>query len=192
MSQTLYGYSQNYQYLESSNGSLYNEVFHTYELAGFTLNSQGLYEYNENYFATISLNGNEAISGGSPYTVIQVADTADSDVQLKVVVTLNGEVVDEGLELTSQLVKSQSGGSTRMILNADFVANRAGTYIVNYIAYDHAGNYTVQSSTFTVVSKATPVLIVNDYSSEMELGQAFIPQANIYANVLIFMHNADF
>ena len=133
-----------------------------------------------NQYETISLNGNEAISGGSPYTAIQVADTADSDVQLKVVVTLNGEVVDEGLELTSQLVKSQSGGSTRMILNADFVANRAGTYVVNYIAYDHAGNYTVQSSTFTVVSKATPVLIVNDYSSEMELGQAFIPQANIY------------
>ena len=35
-------------YLESANGTLYNETFHTYELAGFTLNSQGKYEYNAN------------------------------------------------------------------------------------------------------------------------------------------------
>ncbi len=127
-------------------------------------------------YTTISLNG--VVNGSG--TKIRVSDDIDTNVQLKIMVSVNGEVVEEGLEMTTLLTKSASTGSIREVTSADFVANRAGDYVVNYIAYDHAGNYTVQSSTFTVVSKATPVLIVNNYSTEMELGEAYIPQANVY------------
>ena len=107
---------------------------------------------------------------------ISITDTEDTDVMLKVMVTCDGEIVDDALTMTTITTKV-GNGSTKTIAEANFDANRAGDYVVNYIAYDHAGNYTVQSTTFTVVSKATPILSVNNYSSEMELGSAYIPTA---------------
>ena len=118
------------------------------------------------------------LSGGVD-SLIAVSDTEDTDVMLKVMITCDGEIVDDALTMTTITTK-EGNGSTKTIAKADFVANKAGAYVVNYIAYDHAGNYTVQSTTFTVASKATPILSVNNYSSEMELGSAYIPTANVY------------
>ena len=139
-----------------------------------------------NQYDTISLNGNTQSVGEGSATPIVITDDVDTNVQFKIIVALLdgdsniSEIVDDGLSYTSTLTKAPEGGSTRTITSANFVANRAGNYVVNYIAYDHAGNYTVQTATFSVVSKATPVLVVNDYTTEMELGQAFIPQARLY------------
>ena len=110
---------------------------------------------------------------------ISVSDDIDTNVQLKAMIYLNGELIESDLNMTTMLSKS-GAGSIRTIVKADFVANRSGSYVVNYVAYDHAGNYIVKSSTFDVVSKAVPVLVVNDYSTEMELGKAYIPQAKLY------------
>ncbi len=111
-------------------------------------------------------------------TNITVTDADDNDVQLKVVVTKEGEVVEE-INLTTMLTKQPTGGSVREVLNAKFTPNSAGSYVVNFVAYDHAGNYSVQSAKFSVKSQSTPIISVNDYPTEMELGKAYIPQAYV-------------
>lgn len=112
-------------------------------------------------------------------TRVQVEDTIDSDVQFKIVIKMGDEVIERDLDMTTMLTKDGSG-SVRIVKNASFTANRSGNYTVSYIAYDHAGNYTVATSEFSVTSIQVPVLVVNDYSTEMELGNAFIPQAKLY------------
>lgn len=78
--------------------------------------------------------------------------------------------------------KNASAGSTLTVQEATFTPNRAGIYVINYVAYDHSGNYSVKSTTITVASKATPVIAISDYETEMQLGNFYIPKANIYVD----------
>lgn len=121
-------------------------------------------------YETIDINGDSDII---------VYDSADRNVQLDIIVTLNGQRIELD-KFSTMLVKDGMGGSTLTVKDAKFTANRAGTYVINYVAYDHSGNYVVKSATANVVSKATPVISVSDYETEMQLGSAYIPQAKMY------------
>lgn len=119
-----------------------------------------------------------SINSGSKITV---SDASDRNVQLDILVTLDGQKIDLDKFVTLR-TKNASAGSTLTVQEATFTPNRAGIYVINYVAYDHSGNYSVKSTTITVASKATPVIAISDYETEMQLGNFYIPKANIYVD----------
>ncbi len=112
---------------------------------------------------------------------ITVTDTADRNVQLDILVTYGGQKVELDKFKTLR-TKDGASGSILTVEEAKFTPNRAGEYVINYIAYDHSGNYSVKSTKITVASQATPIIAVSDYESEMQLGSFYIPKANVYVD----------
>ncbi len=128
--------------------------------------------FSGDQYETIDINGSPNIT---------VSDSGDRNVRLDINVTLNGQKVELD-KFTTMLTKDGMGGSTLTVTDAKFTANKAGTYIVNYVAYDHSGNFMVKTATVTVASKAIPVIAVDDYETEMELGSAYVPKAQMYVD----------
>ena len=114
----------------------------------------------------------------STYAIV-AQDAIDKNLDLSIVVrNPNGEIVD--MYDYEKEIEVQVAGGSKATAKAKFVANMAGTYTINYVAKDSAGNMSIKAVQAVIASQATPMITLSNYETVQELGKVVIPKAFVY------------